>query len=237
MPNDTLTRNQQQVYDVIKTSIYQDGKAPTLAEIAQKIGAGSIRSVTQYLEALERKKLIRRNRYAQRGISLVEKGEDEGDVVTLPVFASAGCGSPEIIAERTFDEYVTVASSFIKGQGSELFVIRASGRSMVDAGIADGSFVLVKMTENVQSGDLVVAIVDDTAVIKKLSFADDAIILSPVSSDKSYQPIIILERDFKVFGKVVKVIKLSDEDDYQVVPLGDEEKDQGSEYGPRNVLD
>lgn len=221
MPNDTLTKNQQRVYDFIKTSIYQDGKPPTLAEIAKKIDAGSIRSVTQYLEALERKQLIKRNRYAQRGISLIEKGEDGDDLVSLPVFASAGCGSPSIIAERTFDEYVTVASSFIKGQGSDLFVIRASGRSMVDAGIADGSFVLVKMTENVSPNDLVVAIVDDTAVIKKISFADNAVILSPVTSDKSYQPIIILERDFKVFGKVVKVIKVSDDDDYQVVPLGE----------------
>lgn len=216
MRNATLTSKQQQVFDFIKTRIYQDGQAPTLAEIASEIEAGSLRSVTQYLEALERKSLIKRNRYAQRGIELVERGDEE--FITLPVFASAGCGSPSIIAERSFDEYVTVAKNFLQGQRDRLFIIRASGRSMVDAGIADGSYVLVEMTENVSPNDLVVAIVDDTAVIKKISFADNAVILSPVSKDKSYQPIIILERDFKVFGKVIKVINVV-ADDYQVVPL------------------
>jgi repressor LexA len=219
MRNATLTRNQEQVYQFIKTRIAQDGQAPTLSEIAEEIEAGSLRSVTQYLEALERKSLIKRNRYAQRGISLVERDDADKEFVTLPVFASAGCGSPSIIAEQTFDEYVTVAKSFLQGQSNDLFVIKASGRSMVDAGIADGSYVLVKMTENVSANDLVVAIVDDTAVIKKISFADNAVILSPVSKDKSYQPIIILEPDFKVFGKVVKVINLAANDDYQVVPL------------------
>lgn len=217
MRNATLTSNQQRVYDFIRTRIYQDGQAPTLGEIAGEIEAGSLRSVTQYLESLERKGLIKRNRYAQRGIELIERGDEE--FVTLPVFASAGCGSPSIIAERTFDEYIKVAKGFLQGQQDDLFVIKASGRSMVDAGIADGSYVLVKMTEHVTPNDLVVAIVDDTAVIKKISFADNAVILSPVSPDKSYQPIIIMDRDFKVFGKVVKVIKVETEDDYQVVPL------------------
>lgn len=219
MPNDTLTRNQERVFSFICSSIANNGYPPTLNEIATEIQASSLRSVTQYLEALERKKLIRRNRYAQRGITLIEGRDERDQMVSLPVFASAGCGNPSIIAERTFDEYVTVAKSFIEGQGNDLFIIKASGRSMVDAGIPDGSFVLVKMTENVSANDLVVAIVDDTAVIKKISFANNAVILSPVSSDKSYQPIIILERDFKVFGKVIKVIKLEAEDDYQVVPL------------------
>ena len=219
MANDTLTLNQQRVYEFIRTCL-ANGQAPTLNEIASAIDAGSLRSVTQYLEALERKNLIRRNKYAQRGIALVSGDEEpEQELVSLPVFASAGCGSPSIIAERTYGEYVTVAKSFLQGQSTDLFVIKASGRSMIDAGIPDGSFVLVKMTENVTANDLVVAIVDDTAVIKKISYANNAVILSPVTPDKGYEPIIILERDFKVFGKVIKVIKVEADDDYQVVPL------------------
>ena len=219
MRKSTLTKNQHHVYSFIKETLSETGQAPTLGEIARAIDAGSIRSVTQYLEALERKNLITRNRYAQRGISLTDTEQPtQEEFLSLPVFGSAGCGSPSIIAERTFDEYVTVASSFVQGQGNDLFVIRATGKSMVDAGIPDGSFVLVKMTDQVSANDLVVAIVDDTAVIKKISFADNAVILSPVTSDKSYQPIIILERDFKVFGKVIRVIKV-EEDDYQIVPL------------------
>lgn len=222
MRKSTLTKNQQKVYEFIKEKL-GEGQAPTLGEIATKIEAASIRSVTQYLESLEKKGLIKRSKYAQRGIELLQEEGTEKELVSLPVFASAGCGSPSIIAERTFDEYVTVAASFIKGQGNDLFIIRATGESMVDAGIPDGSFVLVKMTENVSPNDLVVAIIEDTAVIKKISFADNAVVLSPVSKDKSYQPIIILEKDFKIFGKVVKVIKVEADDDYQVVPLNREE--------------
>ena len=222
MRKSTLTKNQQQVYEYIKRRLTVDGQAPTHGEIATEIEASSIRSVTQYLEALERKSMIRRNKYAQRGISLTEgsSANKEEEFISVPVFGSAGCGSPSIIAARDYDEYVSVASSIMNGKGDNLFVIRATGRSMVDAGIPDGSFVLVKMTDSVVTGDLVVAIIEDTAVIKKISYANNAVILSPVSSDKSYEPIIILERDFKVFGKVVRVIKVDDdEDDYKVVPL------------------
>jgi DNA polymerase V len=107
----------------------------------------------------------------------------------------------------------------MNGKRDNLFVIKATGGSMTDAGILDGSFVLIEMTEDVTSNDLVVAIIEDTAVIKKISFANNAVILSPVSSDPSYHP-IILQRDFKVFGRVVQVIKtVTDQDDYQIVPI------------------
>jgi repressor LexA len=216
----TLTNKQNQVYEYIKARIESDSQAPTLSEIATEIGATSIRSVTQYLEALERKNLIQRSRYAQRGIVLTDNKIGDQELISVPVFASAGCGNPSIIAERTFDEYVTVAANVMKGHGDNLFIVKATGGSMVDAGIPDGSFVLVKMTDQVVSGDLVVAVVDDSAVIKKLSFANNVVILSPVSSNPSYQPIIIMERDFKVFGKVLRVIKVDlAEDDYQIVPL------------------
>ncbi len=216
----TLTRNQQAVYEFIKAKITESGQAPTLAEIATEIGASSVRSVTQYLEALERKSLIQRNRYAQRGIVLTDNKLRGQELISVPVFASAGCGNPSVIAERTFDEYITVAANVMKDHGDNLFIVKATGGSMVDAGIPDGSFVLVKMTEDVISNDLVVAIVDDTAVIKKITFANNVVILSPVSSNPTYQPIIILERDFKVFGKVIRVIKVDAAvDDYQIVPL------------------
>lgn len=211
-----LTPSQRRVYEFIKLRISKSGRSPTLSEIAKEIGAGSIRSVTQYLEALERKGLIRRNRYVQRGIELIKKDGDKEEFVSLPVFASAGCGSPSVIAERTFDEYITVSSNLVDGERDNLFVIKASGESMVDAWISDGSFVLVEMTEDVEQGDLVVAIIDDNAVIKKISFANNAVILNPVSNDPIYQP-IILRRDFKVFGRVIEVIRVEKNEEYQII--------------------
>lgn len=221
--NDTLTPNQRRVYEFIKLSIKKNNQAPTLGEIATEMSVSSLRSVTQYLQTLESKKLIRRNRYAQRGISLVESEDSQEELVSLPVFASAGCGSPSVIAQRTFDEFVTISSSLVGKKRENLFVIKTSGGSMVDAGIFDGSFVLVEMTEDVISGDLVVAIIDDSAVIKKISFANNATILSPVSNDPQYSP-IIMQRDFVVFGKVRRVIELEKSDDYQIVYLEDHDQ-------------
>lgn len=216
---DTLTRNQQRVYEFIRDYLTEHGQSPTLTEIAEAIKARSLRSVTQYLESLERKNLIRRERYAKRGIRLVEDESPFEEVVQVPVFASAGAGSPSIIAERTFDEFIPVSRELVDGK-ENVFVIKAIGSSMVDAGINDGDFILTERTQNVETGDLVVAIIDDTAVIKKINFANNAIILNPVTSDKSHRP-IIMRRDFKVFGKVIDVIRVEKIDDYEIVPLNE----------------
>lgn len=213
--NRTLTKNQARVYEFVKLQLAKLGKAPTLSEIATELGVSSLRSVTQYLEALQRKGLIRRNKYAQRGIELIEDRSGTDEIVQVPVFASAGCGSPSIIAERKFDEYIPVSKSLIADR-ENVYVIRAVGESMIEAGIQDGDFVLTEMTSNVANGDLVVAIIDDTAVIKKITFANNAILLYSISNDPAFQP-IILKRDFQVFGKVIQVIKVERGDDYQLI--------------------
>lgn len=215
---ETLTKKQREVFELIKGRILKRGESPTLAELREKLEAKSMRTVTQYLEALQRKGLIRRDRYVARGIRLIENEEQSGEMVQVPVFASAGCGSPSVIAERTFDEFVTVTKDFAEGKKNNLFVIRAMGNSMVDAGIRDGDMVLVEMTSDVRDNDLVVAIIDDTAVIKKIMHANNAVILNPVTHDPKFHP-IILKRDFQIFGKVVKTIKVERGDDYQIVPL------------------
>jgi repressor LexA len=220
-----LTKKQAAVYQFIKSSISATGEAPTLKEIAGKLGVSSIRTVTQHLEALERKGLIARSRYAQRGIILTEnRGFSSDEMVQVPVFASAGCGNPSIIAQRTFDECVMVPPDMVGDDPSEVFLIRATGRSMEDGGISDGDFVMVRRTEDVQTGDRIVAIVDDSAVIKRLSFANDAVILSPESKDPRFHPIILKRNNFSVFGKVVRVLKIQRSEEHQYIL----DKDQGN---------
>lgn len=214
---DILTKNQQRVYQLLKGYIAKHGEAPTISEMADKLGVTSLRTVTQYLESLQRKGLIRRDRYVQRGIRLIEDQMPNDEFIMVPVFASAGCGSPSVIAERTFDEFIPISTSLANGKKENLFVIKAIGSSMVDAGIKDGDFVLVEMTEDVKTDDLVVAIIDDTAVIKQIRFANNAIILNPVTTSPEYQP-IILKKDFQIFGKVIQTIKVEKED-YQIVPI------------------
>jgi len=215
-----LTPKQKKAYLTIKSHINSYGESPTLSELAKQLKVSSIRSVTQYLESLQRKGLIIRSRYAQRSIKLTEDSKPSEEIIQVPVFASAGCGSPNIIAERSFDEFVSLSKDFLDNKKDNLFIIKAVGESMLDAGIKSGDMVLVEKTEDVQSGDLICAIIEDTAVIKKLSFANNAVILSPVSHDPSYHP-IILKRDFKVFGKVIQTIKIERSTKTEIIPIKD----------------
>jgi repressor LexA len=113
-----------------------------------------------------------------------------------------------------------VATELLQGiKKDNVVCVKAVGDSMVDAGINTGDYVLVEMTEGVHENDLVVAIIDSFAVIKKIEFASNAVILRPVSSDPQYKP-IILRRDFQIFGRVIDVIRLKNKtEEMEIVPL------------------
>jgi len=214
-----LTQLQEKVLDYIHKYINEKGFSPTLDEIRQYIGVASIRTAAQHLESLERKGFLRRERNAKRNIRLVNPGAAEERLVSVPVFANVGCGTPSVLTERIFDEFVSVSNALVKKINKEnLFVIRAVGNSMLDAGVRDGDFVLVERTEDVQTGDLVVTIIEDTAVLKRLTITHNAIILDPMNADGKY-PRIIMSRDFQIFGKMIDVIKAGAGDEVLVVPV------------------
>lgn len=215
-----LTPNQKRFYDALKTHISKNGRSPTVLEMMEIMKFSSPRSVTQYLEALEAKGLIRRWRYKSRGIELLKNNDSEsGETVIIPVIASAGCDQMSIFAEQNFGDYICVQKEILGGKARERIVsIRAIGNSMDEAGVADGDYVLVEVTENIHEGDLVVAIIDNFAVIKKLEFANNAVILRPLSSDPSYKS-IILRRDFKLFGKVLDIIRTPQKGELEIVPI------------------
>lgn len=215
-----LTPKQKKFFDALKGHIEKRGEAPTIEELQTSLKLSSPRAVTQYLEALERKGLIARSRYEPRGIALRSINEyAESETVTIPVFASAGCDHASIIAEQSFDEYICVARELLEGRRKDNVVcIRAVGDSMNEAGVEDGDYVLVEVTQAIYDNDLVVAIIDSNAVIKKIEFANNAIILKPVSSDPQYKP-LILRRDFQVFGRVIEVVRRPQKGDIEIVPL------------------
>lgn len=214
-----LTQLQEKVLDYIHSYIEKKGFSPTLDEIRQYIGVASIRTAAQHLESLERKGFLRRERNAKRNIRLINQDATEEQLLSVPVFGNVGCGTPSVLTERIFDEFVSVSNALVKKINKEnLFVIRAVGNSMLDAGVRDGDFVLVEKTEDVRTGDMVVTIIEETAVLKRLTITPNAIILDPVTSDKSY-PRIIMSRDFQIFGKMIDVIQASPSDLLQVVPM------------------
>lgn len=204
-----LTSKQKRVYDFICTHLADKKIAPTIAELADFLAVSSLRTVTQYLESLEKKGLIQRARNQGRGIKLVCWEEKTSSTVTLPVVSSAGCDNLSVFAEQSFTEFVTLDRAFLQNKKAEKVVaFRAMGDSMVDAGIQTGDLVLAEMTKEVAQKDKVVAIVDGMAVIKQINFTPNAVVLKPMSSDPQYHP-IVMRRDFEVFGKVLDVIKNS----------------------------
>jgi len=224
-----LTGKQKEFYESLKRMIEKSGESPTVAELARLMKFSSPRAVTQYLESLEKKGLIERRRYERRGIRLREEG---GSVATvnIPVLASAGCDHMAVFAQRNFGDYICVATELLQGVKKDNVVcVKAVGDSMVDAGIKSGDYVLVEVTEGVNENDLVVAIIDSFAVIKKIEFASNAVVLRPVSSDPQYKP-IILRRDFQIFGKVIDVIRLKPKADIEIVPLFSQPEEPRMEY-------
>lgn len=205
----TLTSKQKRVFDFICNCLEKNGFSPTIVELADFLGVSSLRTVTQYLESLEKKGLIVRGRHQSRGIRLAGYNDVMLETVTLPVLSSAGCDNMQVFAEQSYDEFITLDREFLNGNSPEKVVVfRAMGNSMLDAGIETGDLVLTKITSDISQKDKVVAIVDGMALIKQINFTPNAVILAPMSHDPQFRP-IIMKRNFQVFGKVIEVIKNS----------------------------
>src|SRR3989344_224465 len=201
-----LTPKQKETFEFIKQFIARNGFAPLISELSENFKLKSLRSVTQRLESLEAKGLIKRDRFKHRGIAIIEDTNllsPEG-TIRVPVIASAGCDQMEIYAQEKSDEYVSVDKKIISYQ-KNIVAIKAVGNSMVDAGISNGDYVLVEVRNDASENDRVVAIIGDMAVIKRFHRLANAVILQPESKNGGYSPIIMSE-DSKIFGKVLSVI-------------------------------
>jgi repressor LexA len=213
----SLSPKQKETLDFIKQYITQNGQSPTITEIKDYFKL-ALRSVAQRIEMLESKGFLIRDNFKHRGISLVENKDIDhiSGTVRVPVIASAGCDAAEIYAQEQYGEFLNVDKKMI-GNHSDIAAIKAIGDSMIDAGIHSGDYVLVEVTENVSSGDRVVAILGEMAVIKRLKITPTAHILEPESAGNGYSPIIMSDGS-KIFGKVLSIIPMNDQnDDYQLI--------------------
>lgn len=213
-----LTKKQQETLAFLEDFIGKHGNSPTIKEIGVALKLSSLRSVTQRLEALERKGFIGHNRFRQRSITILNDPLAPTGMVQVPVIASVGADAMQIYAQHQYDEYISVDKTMINPR-KEIVAVKAVGNSMVDANIRNGDYVLLEVGGNPEEGDLVVAVVDGMAVVKRLHFASDAVVLKPESKNRAYQP-IVMSNDSHIFGKVMRIIKMDrNEDDYHIVPL------------------
>ena len=216
-----LTYKQQRVLDVLRDHINKWQEPPTLEQLRQKLGFASLRTVTQYLDILERKGYIVRRKNTWRNIEL--RNADGGwGTVSVPVVANVGCDDLSVFAQEERDEFIEVDKQIIDEAG-EIVAVRAVGDSMLDAGIHSGDYILVQFTNDVKNGDRVAAIVGDMVTVKRYEKKDGVIILYPENKDPKYKP-IILKDNFKITGKVLCVIPANTYDPVEIIPLGEAEE-------------
>jgi repressor LexA len=192
--NETLTPKQYKVLEIIKKHIAMTKDSPTVEELRCALGCNSQRTVSQYLESLERKGFIFRRKNTHRNIELRPAGSDNMPVamtVSIPVVASVGCDDLSVFAQESYDEYLEVDKEIAEKEDNNLVAVRAIGDSMVDAGIQSGDYLLIRFTEHAENGDRVAAIIDDSIVVKRYEKKDNMVILWPESKDPKYKPIVL----------------------------------------------
>lgn len=203
----TFTPIQEKTLSFLKRYIAKNGHAPTMDELRTEFNLRSLRSVTQRLEGLERKGFIKRDRFQHRSIQIL-KGDRSGissGTIQVPVIASAGCDAMEVYAQDEFGEYILVDKNLISVH-TNIAAIKAVGDSMQDSGIRNGDYVIVEVTEAVENGDRVVAILGNMAVIKQYAKTGEVVFLNPENKSGEYHPIVVGQEDAKIFGKVLSVI-------------------------------
>lgn len=197
-----LTVKQQNVYEYIRKKVDRIGYPPSVREIAQQFGV-STRAAYDHLRAIEKKGHIRRDPMKPRAIEIVGSRDsskpDSDDVVRIPVLGRVAAGLP-ILAEENVEEYMTIPVAMVK-QGGKIFALEVHGDSMIEDGIMDGDYVLVREQPVAEPGETVVAMLDDEATVKKFYRRNNRFELVP--AHPTMEPIIADE--VSIVGKVVGV--------------------------------
>ncbi|WP_304853155.1 transcriptional repressor LexA [Adlercreutzia caecimuris] len=205
-----VTKRQQAVLDCIEACIREKGYGPTVREVCQTLGLSSPSTVHVHLKALEDKGYIKRDPLKSRSIALTYPIEDApspvvlaatySNLVNVPLVGDVAAGSP-ILAEENITDTMTLPTDIVGDAPS--FMLSVRGESMIEAGINDGDYVVVKEQPVANNGDIVVAIVDDGATVKRFYKEADHIRLQPENS--TMDPIIV--NDCSIAGKVVAVFR------------------------------
>jgi repressor LexA len=196
-----LTKRQKEIFEFIRGYASKHGYPPTVREIGKAVGLTSSSTVHAHLANLEKIGLLKRDPTKPRAIELlVEKAKKAIRGPGLPVVGAVAAGTP-ILADENIEEYVEVPET-IGGEDSD-YVLRVKGDSMRDAGILEGDYVVVQAAEKADNGDIVVALLEDEATVKRFFREKDRVRLQP--ENKAYKP--IRTKDAQVLGRVVGVFR------------------------------
>ncbi|BCE00686.1 transcriptional repressor LexA [Marinicellulosiphila megalodicopiae] len=193
-----LTTRQQQVLDLIKSSIEETGFPPTRAELATTLGFKSPNAAEEHIKALARKGAIEILPGASRGIKIVEK--DKG----LPIVGSVAAGSP-ILATEHIDEYLNLPGNMFYPSAD--YLLRVQGMSMKDIGIYEDDLIGVHKTDRIRNGDIVIARIDEDVTVKRYERKGNVIYLHPENEEFNVIEVDTTSCHFEVEGVYVGVIR------------------------------
>ena len=199
-----LTRRQQQVLDYVRDEINRRGFPPSVREIGEAVGLSSSSTVHSHLTALESKGYIRRDPTKPRALELLDYRDtaaavDYGRVRAVPLVGEVAAGAP-ILAEENIEETVPLPEDMASESS---FILRVKGESMIEVGILDGDYVVVRQQNTATNGDIVVALIEDEATVKTFYKESERVRLQPENS--ALEP--IYARDVQILGKVIALFR------------------------------
>lgn len=198
-----ITAKQREILEYIKNAILNKGYPPAVREICVAVQLKSTSSVHSHLEALEKNGYIRRDPTKPRAIEIMDENFNltRREVVNVPVIGSVAAGAP-ILAVENIEAYFPLPADMMPNQNA--FLLNVKGDSMIKAGIFEGDKVLVQQQPTAENGEIVVALVDDSATVKRFYKEAGHIRLQP--ENDAYEPIIVT--DCTIMGKVFGVFRI-----------------------------
>lgn len=202
MAQDKITSKQQEILEYIKETILKKGYPPAVREICEAVHLKSTSSVHSHLETLEKNGYIRRDPTKPRAIEIIDDNFNltRREVVNVPIIGQVAAGQP-LLAVENIENYFPIPTEFMPN--AETFMLKVKGDSMINAGIFNGDKILVQKQSDAQNGDIVVALVDDSATVKTFYKEDGHFRLQP--ENDTMDPIIVNE--CSILGKVFGIMR------------------------------
>lgn len=197
-----ISTKQREILEYIKQEILHKGYPPAVREICEAVNLKSTSSVHSHLETLEKNGYIRRDPTKPRAIEIIDENFNlnRREMVNVPMVGKVAAGQP-ILAEENIESYFPIPAEFMPNK--ETFMLKVKGESMINAGIFDGDHLLVQQQPDAANGDIVVALIDDSATVKTFYKENGHYRLQP--ENDTMDPIIVEE--CSILGKVFGVFR------------------------------
>lgn len=204
MGKEKLTDKQTQILEYIRHEILAKGYPPSIREICQAVDLKSTSSVHAQLSSLEAKGYIRRDLTKSRSIEIIDDDFSltKRELVNIPIVGTVSCGQP-ILAEQNIEDYFPVPPEYIHNTNNQTFMLRVKGDSMINVGIYEKDLVIVEQCSSARNGEIVVALIKDSATVKTFYKENGYIRLQP---ENDYMDPIIVEH-CEILGRVIGLFR------------------------------